>query len=79
MVGGELRLAVCSAAAKSAGRMMELECSGASLCQSSSSKPWIKVLLRIAAAKGPIFCGNFEVKADLFAVHSRNVLVRSHI
>lgn len=35
--------------------MMEFECNGASLCQSSSSNPWVKVLLSRAAERGLIF------------------------
>ena len=42
-------------AAKREGRMMELEWIGALACQSSSSKPWVKVLLRRAAERGLIF------------------------
>jgi len=48
-----LTVLTCSTAANSAGRRSEALCNGALECQSSSSKPWIKVLLSKAAA-GPL-------------------------
>jgi hypothetical protein len=41
---------------KREGMRMEFEWSGASECQSSSSKPWMKVLLSRADESGEIFC-----------------------
>lgn len=42
-------------AAKREGIRIELLCKGASECQSSSSKPWMKVLFMRAADKGESF------------------------
>ena len=42
-------------AAKREGMRMALLCNGASECQSSSSKPWIKVLFIKAAERGGSF------------------------
>ena len=43
------------AALNNAGRIMELECKGAVMCQSSISKDWIEVLFSNAAGRAPSF------------------------